>query len=238
HIGDDVQAANRNGEETTLDDTIAAALKHAPAGTILDGEVVPESSGPVYRIFDLLADAGTGLLALPYTERYARLEVLCAGLAPPIVLVKTARTTKQKQALLSSLDQLSAEGIVFKQLDAPYTSGRPASGGAQLKFKLVKSADVFITENQGNAYQMAVYHNGKPQEVGKVFAGTSNETRRQLDDALIAKKRTVVEVRYLYATEADLLFQPVFVRIRSDKAPRQCVLSQLSRTNRDAVGTY
>ncbi|MEL6344693.1 MAG: WGR domain-containing protein [Myxococcota bacterium] len=238
HVNAEVQAANRNGEVSTLDAAVAAALKPAPAGTIIDGELVPGEDGPTYRVFDLLALGGDDLRALPYAERYARLNTLCAGLAAPIVLVDTARTPEQKRALFDTLRQARAEGVVFKRSDAPYTAGRPASGGTQLKFKFVHSADVFITNNAGNAYQMAVYEGDTLREVGKVFAGTSNATRSQLDAALSAGEQPVAEVRYLYATEADLLYQPVFVRIRTDKTPAACAFGQLNRTNRSVVGTF
>jgi len=60
------------------------------------------------------------------------------------------------------------------------------------------------------------------------------------DDALIAQQkfdgeRPVAEVRYLYATDADQLFQPVFMRLRDDKAAADCVLSQLRYTDKHAV---
>ena len=47
----------------------------------------------------------------------------------------------------------------------------------------------------------------------------------------------VAEVRYLYATDELQLFQPVFVRVRDDKAERECVLGQLKGTNRAVVDT-
>jgi hypothetical protein len=42
-------------------------------------------------------------------------------------------------------------------------------------------------------------------------------------------------VKYLYATDDDQLYQPVFVRIRDDKEADGCLLSQLTHTNRDVV---
>ena len=47
------------------------------------------------------------------------------------------------------------------------------------------------------------------------------------------RKRPIAEVRYLYATDDDQLFQPVFVRLRTDKKATACVLGQLARTSRD-----
>lgn len=39
--------------------------------------------------------------------------------------------------------------------------------------------------------------------------------------------RQVVEVRYLYATEAGILYQPVYLGEREDIEPTDCVRSQL-----------
>jgi len=149
--------------------------------------------------------------------------------------VPTAWKRDAKRTLLERLKSERAEGIVLKRRDAPYTPGRPASGGNQLKYKFVKSADVFITENAGNAYRMAVYAGKKVKEVGKVFAGTTNETRKELDERISAGERPVAIVEYLYATDDDNLFQPVFLSLRDDKEPEDCLLSQLVKTNREVV---
>ena len=42
-------------------------------------------------------------------------------------------------------------------------------------------------------------------------------------------------MRYLYATDDDQLFQPVFVRLRDDKPGRLCVRSQLKKTNKSIM---
>jgi ATP-dependent DNA ligase len=71
--------------------------------------------------------------------------------------------------------------------------------------------------------------------VGNVFSGTTNESRAALDAQLAKGKKVVAEVRYLYATDSMNLFQPVFVRARTDKAEKDCVIDQLKQTNRDVV---
>ena len=71
--------------------------------------------------------------------------------------------------------------------------------------------------------------------MGKVFSGTTNESRAELDAQLANGKRVVAEVRYLYATDDLNLFQPVFVRARTDKLGRDGTLEQLKQTNREVV---
>ena len=233
HVGDSVVATNRKGEVIALDVRLQEALAAQPAGTVLDGEVVEGDGGPTYWLFDLLRLEGEDLRPRGYHERYGRLQGL--ELDGPLRLVTTARNAAQKRELYERLRAEHAEGIVFKRDDAPYTPGRPASGGTQLKYKFVKTADVFITANAGNAYQMAVYDGARVHEAGRVFAGTTNETRRQLDELLAAGETPVAEVKYLYATDDDILYQPVFVQLRDDKDPADCSIGQLVRTSRDAV---
>jgi ATP-dependent DNA ligase len=68
-----------------------------------------------------------------------------------------------------------------------------------------------------------------------VFAGTTNASRKELDTMLARGETPVAEVKYLYATEDDQLYQPVFVRLRDDKDPDECLRTQLTRTNREVV---
>lgn len=229
-------ATNRAGQATSVHRSVLEGLEHLPKGTIVDGEVVMTSDGAEYWLFDVLALGSQDVRSLSYLERWTRLsEELEPGLSEPVRVVESAIEPVQKRSLFERLRAASAEGIVFKRKDAAYSSGRPASGGVQLKHKFVKSADVVLVENAGNAYRMVVFDRGSRRNVGKVFAGTTNELREVLDRRIAAGDEVVAEVRYLYATEEDQLFQPVFVRLRDDKAASACELSQLRRTSRDVL---
>lgn len=234
HVGETLRATNRAGQLTTIHASIFAALGSVPAGTVIDGELVPGDDGPVYWLFDVLQIAGEDLRALGYLERWQRLD---AEIEPtidhPIRILDYAHGHTAKKDLYDRLLAANAEGIVFKHGDAQYQPGRPPSGGKQLKHKFVKSADVVILENAGNAYSMAVYDGEELRQIGKVFAGTTNESRAELDDRLAAGERPVAEVRYLYATDDEQLYQPVFIRLREDKQPMECLRSQLEKTRRD-----
>jgi len=227
----DVIATNREGQETSLPKEIGEAVSVVPVGTILDGELL--SAPHTYWVFDLLAWADEDLQKQPYVDRYSILTKQNKLFSSrKISLVASAETETKKRKLYQDLQKNNAEGIVFKCCDAPYTSGRPASAGPQLKHKFVKTAEVIITENVGNAYQMALIDDaGKIQEVGKLYSGTTSEGRKKLDMMLSEKETVIAEVRYLYATKDSILFQPVFVRLRSDKSLSDCVLSQLAYSN-------
>lgn len=233
HVEDgEVLPTNRAGQKTNVPAQVLAGLIHLPKGTVVDGEVV----GQVYWLFDVLEFAGRDVTGLSCVERFTLLtDELEPGLSEPVRVLESALTTKQKRSLYERLQHSGAEGIVFKRKDAPYTGGRPSSGGTQLKCKFVSSADVVLVENAGNAYRMQVFDGGKAFDVGRVFSGTTNESRAFIDAALGRGERLVAEVRYLYATNDSQLFQPIFVRVRSDKPEKDCVRAQLKGTNRAVV---
>jgi bifunctional non-homologous end joining protein LigD len=235
HVGETTFATNRAGQATEVAAEILAGLAHLPHGTIVDGEVLPEDGSAKYWLFDVLVIGREDVSHAGYIERWERLDGdIEPGLVGPVAVLPFA-AGKDKRKLLESLRKAQAEGIVFKHKKAPYTAGRPASGGMQLKHKFVKTADVVIVENAGNAYRMVVYDENEPFDVGKVFAGTTNASRKDLDAQLTRGETPVAEVKYLYATADDQLYQPVFVRTRDDKEPDECLRTQLTHTNRRVV---
>jgi bifunctional non-homologous end joining protein LigD len=229
HVGEALLATNREGQATEVDAALLEGLRYLPADTVVDGELLDDT----LWLFDVLRVAGEDVRARGYLERWQLLEgELEPALTGAAQVLPIARGQAAKRALLDRLQAARAEGIVLKAERAPYTSGRPASGGPQRKYKFIKSADVVILENAGNAYRMAVWDGDVLLDVGKVFAGTTNDSRKQLDAQLGAGQRPVAEVRYLYATAELQLYQPVFVRLRNDKPGEACVRSQLVDTDR------
>jgi bifunctional non-homologous end joining protein LigD len=201
---------------------------------VVDGEVLSGADGPEYWLFDVLRVGQREVTSLGYEARWRLLEdELEPALFGAVRVLPVAIGAAKKRALHAKLSASKAEGLVFKQRAAPYQPGRPASGGPQRKYKYVKSADVVLLANAGNAYLMGVYDGDSVREVGKVFAGTTNDSRRQIDALLGEGEKPVAEVQYLYATEDEQLFQPVFVRLRDDKSAKECLRSQLAKTNRD-----
>lgn len=237
HVHDEIFATNRSGQVTAAGRDLLESFEHLPRGTVVDGEIVPHEDGPTYWLFDVLSIGDDDITSRGYEHRWQRLfEEIEPGLSGPVSVLPMAKGKKSKLALYESLKGAQAEGIVFKHKNAPYVPGRPSSGGSQLKHKFIKSADVVIVENAGNAYRMVVHDGKKQLDVGKVFAGTTNESRKELDARLARGETPVAEVKYLYATDDEQLFQPVFVRLRDDKDAKLCVRSQLAKTNRGVLG--
>ena len=108
---------------------------------------------------------------------------------------------------------------MFKQLSAPYTPGRPNSGGSQLKHKFVATLSAVVAKvNVQRSVQLRLLNHEGWQVVGNVTIPPNHS---------IPGVGAIVEVRYLYAYPDGSLFQPVYLGERSDVGVEECVVSQL-----------
>ncbi|MEI6197760.1 MAG: WGR domain-containing protein, partial [Verrucomicrobiota bacterium] len=140
---DDIEGINKKGLLVGLPTAVANDIGKLPGSFVPDGE----SIGDDYHAFDLLEHHGENLRPLPYRVRLVRLlNLLASAQHRHIHYVETVFTTRQKTELWQRLRQENREGIVFKRLDAPYTPGRPNSGGAQLKFKFVATVSAVVVK--------------------------------------------------------------------------------------------
>jgi bifunctional non-homologous end joining protein LigD len=201
---------------------LAAALSAVEPGTVLDCELV-HYTGTLY-VFDLLAHRGREIVVLPQRERRARLESL--PLSDPAVPAHEARSTGDKLAMLMSVYEGEGEGVMLKHRRAPYSPGERVEHS--LKVKFVKTVDAIVTARNVNGAcnaRLAVYENGKLREIGGVTMIGKPD----------ARPGDVVEVAYLYATESLTLYQPRVSRTRTDKAPADCLIDQLTPVDRHLV---
>jgi len=159
HKTDSITAINRKGLSIGAPDTILNSASQVEQSYLIDGEAVGEQ----LFVFDLLEIDNTDVRSAPYSERLSHLENL--GFNGSIVIVETAK--KEKQQLYDRLKASGMEGIVFKKPSAPYTAGRPNSGGNQMKFKFYATASVIVTShNQKRSVAVAVIADKKQVNVG------------------------------------------------------------------------
>ena len=124
-----------------------------------------------------------------------------------------------KASWLHTLKQQKAEGVVFKLWNAPYTPGRPNSGGSQLKYKFVATLSAVVAKvNQQRSVALRLLNHEGWQPVGNVTIPPNHP---------VPSVGAVVEVRYLYAVPDGSLYQPVYLGGRNDVEPHECVVSQL-----------
>jgi bifunctional non-homologous end joining protein LigD len=213
-----IEGINKKGLLVGLPQSVSDDLRKLSGSFIPDGE----SIGDEYHAFDLLELNGENLRPLPYRKRLERLVVLLLSDAnhPHVQLVETAFTTERKTALWLGLRRENREGIVFKRLDAPYTPGRPNSGGPQLKFKFVATLSAIVAKvNAKRSVEIGLLKGRSLISCGNVTIPANYG---------IPIVGAVVEVRYLYAfRESHALHQPVYLGPRDDVEPGECLASQL-----------
>ena len=211
-----ITGINKLGLTVAVPETIETAAKALAQDFIIDGEAV----GDFLHVFDLLSIDGELVTGRPYTDRNLRLiNLLALCRQHHIRLVETAFMPKQKQALFDQLKAENREGVVFKHLSAPYTSGRPASGGTQFKFKFHETASCIVGKVNGKrSVSLKLFDGTDLVSVGNVTIPANKE---------IPMPNDVVEVRYLYAYKGGSLFQPVYLGPRDDVTPQECSVDQL-----------
>jgi bifunctional non-homologous end joining protein LigD len=200
----------------------------------------------VFYGFDLLAFEDFDLRPLPLSERKAMLVRLLPRAGP---LRFADHVEEQGEALLLEVRGLGLEGIVGKKADSRYRGGRSADW---IKVRLERTEDFVIvgyTAPKGaragfGALHLALYEGGDLVYAGRAGSGFTEKQLAQIRDRLAPDRRAtppcsgdvpagkehiwveprlVCEVRYKEWTRDHLLRQPVFLRLREDKKPEECV---------------
>lgn len=188
---------------------------------VIDGEQI----GTELHAFDLLIDRDD-VRELPFVTRFERLLNVLDSLANPDWLrpVPIAKSRAEKQELLDRLRAAKREGIVFRRSLAPYRADRPSSGGDALKFKFVETASCVVSAiNTGRrSVAIALFDDeGRAVDMGNCAIPPSQAVPAVGD---------VIDVKYLYRTGPNgSLFQPVFLRRRTDIPVSDAKLSQVTR---------
>ncbi|KAA1267920.1 WGR domain-containing protein [Leptospira interrogans] len=218
-IGDNVEGINRKGLIIAISQILHDHSLSFSEDFILDGEVI----GDVFFPFDIFSKDGKDIQHLPYQERYAILESILKDQDEIFHIVKLVKSTKGKKVLLEELREKQKEGIVFKDLNAPYKAGRPSSKGSQIKFKFYETATVSVeTVNLKRSVSMRLYNGNEWVSVGNVTIPIN---------FAIPKENDIIEVRYLYAYKGGSLYQPTYLGVRTDADENDCDLKQLKYKN-------
>src|SRR5216117_1254336 len=209
-----VSLLSRNENELTgRFPEIIEAIKTLPAREcVIDGEVVAlDEEGrssfqllqaremerrktPVYfYAFDLLQLDGESLLSLPLEARKNVLEKLCADAGDPIRY--SGNIGREAKPLLEEVKRRGLEGIIGKQPNSVYESGRRS--GAWIKLKCVNEQEFVIggyTPPQGSrkyfgAILVGYYKNRDLVFAGKVGTGFTTKSLAALHKKLRAEER-------------------------------------------------
>jgi bifunctional non-homologous end joining protein LigD len=214
--GDEITGVNRRGLAVALPEPIREAVAAIPCDVLIDGEAV----GDVLHVFDLLEFEGGDLRELGYLDRFQILTGVIQKGMPGLCRTATPVDPDDKLAAYDELRVRGAEGVVFKEIDATYSPGRPNSGGPQLKFKFVETASFVVAAVNAKRSVALGLHDG-PE-----FAGAGNVTIPP--NHRVPAVGEVVEVRYLHAhRQSGVVYQPVYLGPRDDIPAGDCTVDQL-----------
>ena len=215
--GSTITGINRLGQETAIPQTLVESALACTSDFILDGEGL----GDVLHVFDALSLHGEDLRPAGFAARFVRLgKFLKAFLPPHFKLVDVACQLRAKQEMFTRLQRQHREGVVFKHMMAPYSPGRPSSGGMQLKHKFCETASFIVTKpNPKRSVSLILFDGDRVEPAGNVTIPPNHD---------IPAPGTVVECRYLYAfRESGSIYQPVYLGPREDIRAEECTTAQL-----------
>lgn len=230
HVQDGkVTALNREGKPRSnpVPKAVRDQFTVFPGEWVFDGELL--TTGEMW-LFDLPRAADGISPDDPFRVRFEVLErVFSGGVWTPascIRLLPVARGAESKRRLLRELHGRGAEGLIFRHVEGLYRPGKRSE--LALKAKFTHTADVIVESVRPDGHDnctFRLFRDGRLVPAGSV----------SLVGRPPVKPGDVIEVRYLYASEDSLLYQPVMLRVRDDKSPSECTVDQLHYTDRTVV---
>jgi len=234
----------RDGDGNVEFDALQSRIHPAESRINLLAEKIPAR----FVAFDLLAEGDEPLLEVPFGERRARLERLLADTS--VELSALSPDTEQAEEWLRR-----TEGTMAKQLDAPYVPGK-RKGMAKVKRERTIDCVVMgwrpgKEEGTVGSLILGLYDCGELRSVGHI-SGFSHEAKRSLRTLLqpletgesgtaepsrwtggrdlewvALRPELVIEIGYDHAAAGRIRHGGRFHRFRDDKAPEECLFSDL-----------
>jgi ATP-dependent DNA ligase len=217
-----VHCYGRKGTEIQVPTAIKGLNFSVPI--VLDGEIV---NGVDYYVFDILRRDRENLMRLPYATRRKILEeVLGPDGVGRVHVVDVAVTTYEKAMLVKTLRLAGEEGVVFKDITGRYYPGKRSAKWLKLKF--TNTCEVVLTELNRFDPTDGQHH---PEGAGFMFYDDTEESgsiKVPIGKQANLNVGDIIEVKYLRVEKSGRLYQPVFLRKRTDKQANECLRSQLN----------
>ncbi len=196
---------------------------HAPHRMILDGEYV---SNEGLFLFDVLRVDDRDVRPLALKERKKILREILKGTDLEVTF-RVAKTSHEILRFKEDLVRRGGEGLIVKNPRSAY-----GQLNSWLKLKRYDTLDCFVIEYEETkemkktgvprSWYVGVYDDGGQRvNLGKVGSFVEKVDPRQVTIG------SVVEVRFQEVTDDTKLRAPFILRIRHDKTPAECLLSQI-----------
>jgi bifunctional non-homologous end joining protein LigD len=197
--------------------------------------------------FDLLEFDGLDLRKLSLLDRKQALRTLLPTVGP---LRFSEHVEAQGEAMFAEAERMGLEGIVAKRAESAYVNKRSTDW---VKVNAAKSDDFVVVgylPPKGGAagfgtLLLGQYRGAELVYAGRVGTGFTSRDSKAIDASLAEQARVeppagapdertavwiaprvVVQVKFKQRTEDGALRQPVFLRPRADKDPRECIWPQ------------
>ena len=233
--------ANLDAQECILDGEILVYdEKGMPSFQLWSERNHGKEHTATYVVFDILYYNGKSLLNEPL---YARKKIL-EKVVKECPHLQLSFITRKGRELWKLIQEKGGEGVMAKKDDSSYELGTRSD--AWRKIKITQDIDCVIigytTQKRAlTSLALGLYQRGVLQYAGKVGTGFDEKTMASLksnldqlktektvvetEPGVIAVKSTlVVQVRYHELTKQGKLRAPVFMRLRQDKRPDECVV--------------
>ena len=214
--GDKVEAFNREGAPKKCPNNISHFFSTLSSTWVFDGELI----GDKYYLFDILEIPTGNIQDWTCERRNALLQKLSTKLKDPVYVVPLV--IERKREALETLKGNRAEGVIFKNLEAPYLNKKTYNF---LKYKFINDVDCVVLDvglDDKSNISLGMWDGRSFVEVGRVSSLTG--------DGPAIEKNDVVSVTILYSTKDNRLYQPVKPMLRYDKHAKDCKISQLKET--------
>lgn len=196
---------------------------HAPHRVILDGEYVTKDG---LHFFDVIQVDDRDIRLLPLSKRKEILSEILSGTGLE-ALALNASFESEIKSLMDVIVGKGGEGVICKNPLSSY-----GQTNSWLKLKRFDTIDCFVTDFEETqefkrsgiprSWFIGVYdESGKVVNIGKVGSFIEKIDPRNV------KIHSVIEVRFDEVTRDKKLRAPFIIRMRHDKTPEECSISQL-----------
>jgi bifunctional non-homologous end joining protein LigD len=214
-----VRGINKLGLYVNLPENLIEAFTGFK-NAMFDGEQI----GTTFHVFDLLSYDRVDLRDRAFGERFEMLvEDVLRGMFTtpdwPIKVLTAAFTREEKAALLAQVKDSNGEGLVFKDVAAPYGAGRSSS---VFKYKFKESCTCTVVQaNLQRSVQLGLLNSaGDMLAVGNVTIPANFP---------VPAAGELVEVEYLYFNPEGAFEQPVYLGPRNDILSSEANIGQINR---------